>query len=73
MSARRTNISIPETLYEVAQARIAAHYCDNFSDYIATLIREDVRRHHAGEPVPVIAEPAAQYPAQKTKRKRRAS
>lgn len=49
MNAHRTTISINAQLYEAAKPRIAARFCDNFSDYVEDLIREDVRRSRAEE------------------------
>ncbi len=58
MSSRRTNISIPSSLYEAAQGQIPLHYCDNFSDYVAALIRRDVQEHQGGT---MIQEVSAGY------------
>lgn len=66
---RRTNISIPESLYEAAQAQIHEHLCSGFSDYIAHLIRSDIEKHRDTQSAQV-SEPAESYTAP-SKRKRK--
>ena len=43
MKTTRTSITLPTALLEAAKARIPAHYCNNFSEYVADLIRDDVK------------------------------
>tara|TARA_Y100000593_G_scaffold81018_2_gene151405 strand:- start:1501 stop:1884 length:384 start_codon:yes stop_codon:yes gene_type:complete len=38
---KRTSITIPESLYELARNRMAETHFSNFSDYICQLIRDD--------------------------------
>jgi hypothetical protein len=41
MSARRTNLTIPEGLYDLAQQTMASKHYESFSEYVAELIRRD--------------------------------
>ena len=41
MSARRTNLTIPEGLYNLAQQTMASKHYETFSEYVAALIRRD--------------------------------
>jgi len=43
MSAHRTSITLPESLYRAAEQRMADLHYDAFSKYVAQLIREDLR------------------------------
>jgi metal-responsive CopG/Arc/MetJ family transcriptional regulator len=67
MSSKRTNITVPEDLYEEALKRVKERYCTNFSSYVEVLIREDVERRQAGTPsatashLPLVAETPAPY------------
>ena len=45
MSVKRTSITVPAQLYEDAQPLMALRYCSNFSEYVADLIKQDVREH----------------------------
>ena len=41
MAARRTNLTIPEGLYDLAQRTMALRHYESFSEYVAELIRRD--------------------------------
>lgn len=41
MAARRTNLTIPEGLYDLAQQTMASKHYESFSEYVAELIRRD--------------------------------
>lgn len=48
MPTKRTNISIPEGLYDLAQKVMASRHYDSFSEYIAELVRADAFGKQAG-------------------------
>lgn len=41
MPAKRTNITMPESLYELAQEVMSDQHYESFSEYVAELIRRD--------------------------------
>lgn len=60
MSARRTNLTIPEGLYDLAQQTMASKHYESFSEYVAELIRRD-----ALESVSTLTEKGTGYQTKK--------
>lgn len=45
MPAKRTNITIPASLYEAAQKQMDSEHYETFREYVGELVRRDAVRH----------------------------
>ena len=65
MSAHRTTISINKDLYEAGVQVMKDRFFDNFSEYVASLVRDDVEaaklRSKSATLTSVLAEEPAKY------------
>lgn len=73
MPARRTNITLPESLFVVAEENMSKQHFTSFSEYVAQLIRDDASSRPILNDAPALDPPRHAHTVSYRGGKKRAS